>query len=356
MFYDIFLSSVFLFSFIISLFIGILIIFKKNFFLNKNFENQYQPQKIHFDLTPRIGGACIFFGLTLQIIFQYDSNFQSIIFCILIGGPAFFVGLAEDWTRKISPIYRLLATLLSGILFVFFMDNRITSIDLYFVDELLVISYISVIFTILAIAVLSQAANIIDGLNGLSLGISLTIFTAYAFLANEYDDELIKFSCVVFAGLISGLFILNFPFGKIFLGDGGSYFIGVVCAIISIMLSERNLNISPFCIVLLLIFPLYETFRSIFRRIIFKTGGLFQPDSLHFHSLIYKYIIKNKQPIWLHNSISSMFILFLNSLFAFWAVVFHSEKQILIIGILLFILTIETIIFFLKRMTNNFNT
>ena len=69
MFYEIFLSSVFLSSFIISLFIGILIIFKKNFFLNKNFENQYQPQKIHFDLTPRIGGACIFFGLTLQIIF-----------------------------------------------------------------------------------------------------------------------------------------------------------------------------------------------------------------------------------------------------------------------------------------------
>ena len=208
---------------------------------------------------------------------------------------------------------------------------------------------LSIIFTILSIAIFSQATNIIDGLNGLALGICLTIFLSFYILSELYNDSAINIFSLILMGLIFGLLVLNFPFGKIFLGDGGAYFLGILIAVISIIFSETYSQISPFYILLLLFYPIYEILRSIFRRVFLKTGDLFQPDNLHIHSQIYKFFVKNDKHSLKYNSISSAIILIINFCFMMWATFFHSEKYILIIGILLYILIVEALVYFVKK-------
>jgi UDP-GlcNAc:undecaprenyl-phosphate/decaprenyl-phosphate GlcNAc-1-phosphate transferase len=330
-FNSLFLSSIF----------GICIISSKKYLVNKHFEEAYQPQKIHFVDTPRIGGVCIFFGLTCLIFFKNENSYKEMLFYILVSAPCFFAGLLEDIIRNVRPIIRLLSSILSGVLFVVLMDYRISSVDIYFFDIILSYSFISMLITILAVATYSQAINIIDGLNGLALGVCLTIFTSLFILSYMYEDHLLNFYCLIFIGLILGLFIFNFPFGKIFLGDGGAYFLGVASAVTSIMLFERNSQISPLCILLLLFYPIYEITRSLLRRIIFKTGSVFKPDNLHFHSHLYKYFTKNKKKDLSHNWQSSSIILLLNCFFSTWALLYCSEKNMLIYGILLYLLVVE---------------
>jgi len=82
-------------------------------------------------------------------------------------------------------------------------------------------------------------------------GYSITVLIAIAYIANI---------------LGVGVFIFNFPFGKIFMGDGGAYFVGFMMAVIGLMLGIRNEEVSHWFILLLFIYPLYETAFSIYRK------------------------------------------------------------------------------------------
>jgi hypothetical protein len=98
-------------------------------------------------------------------------------------------------------------------------------------------------------------------------------------------DTSLAGASLVLAACVWGFFWVNWPLGKIFLGDGGSYFIGFALAWVAVMLLERHANVSAFAALLVCVHPVTEVLFSIYRRKVRKDHpGM--PDRLHFHSLI----------------------------------------------------------------------
>jgi len=133
---------------------------------------------------------------------------------------------------------------------------------------------------------------------------------------------------------------VELPLGKIFLGDAGAYFIGFGVASVSVMLLARNPEISPWCLLLIAIYPVYETIFSIVRRKFFKHTTVGKPDAEHFHQLVYKVIIpkivhtENKL---VRNSATSPFLWVLCCLGAVPGAVFWDNKPLLVTCVILFV-------------------
>jgi len=85
-----------------------------------------------------------------------------------------------------------------------------------------------------------------------------------------------------------GFFMLNYPFGKIFLGDGGAYFIGFIVGFLSVFLIFKHRDVSPWYPFVLSIYPVFETLFSIYRRKFSRRYRPLEPDALHLHTLIYR--------------------------------------------------------------------
>jgi len=102
--------------------------------------------------------------------------------------------------------------------------------------------------------------------------------------------------CGLFAlamlGALLGFLIWNYPKGKIFLGDGGAYLLGFWLAEVSVLLVVRHPEVSPWFPMLLLIYPVFETLFSIYRRKILRGESPGQPDCSHMHQMIYMRLIR----------------------------------------------------------------
>jgi UDP-GlcNAc:undecaprenyl-phosphate/decaprenyl-phosphate GlcNAc-1-phosphate transferase len=253
------------------------------------------PQKFHKTAVPRIGGIAIFLGLLLASWIRYiqvketDLNLFVLLFC---GLPAIFIGLAEDITKRISVPKRLLATTISALLVGYFLDAWIHRIDLIALDSLLAIPTISIVFTCIAITGLANAYNIIDGFNGLASMVAMISLFAISYVAFRVGDLSITIAGLIMIGALAGFFMWNYPRGLIFLGDGGAYLIGFWIATLSILLVSRHHQVSPWFSVLVNCYPIFETLFSIWRRKVHQGKSPGQADATHFHSLIYRRIIR----------------------------------------------------------------
>ena len=97
--------------------------------------------------------------------------------------PAFLSGIAEDITKKINYSLRLLPLFYQLYLAIEMLDIRIINTDIIYINTLLNFSFFSILFTILSISLMTQAINIIDGLNGLSLGTTIIVSLSLAYFA-----------------------------------------------------------------------------------------------------------------------------------------------------------------------------
>ncbi|MEN2995349.1 MAG: glycosyltransferase [Thermodesulfovibrio sp.] len=304
------------------------------------------PQKFHTKPTPRIGGVAVFGGIAAGTIVFYlqDKDFKELFAIIFICSlPLFLGGLAEDLTKKISAKIRLLLCIVSALLVCFIADVRIVRFDLLF-DDLLKFLPVSLIITTLAIAGFSNAINIIDGFNGLASGVSIIILTGLAYVAFKVNDMFILFSCTVLIAAIAGFFVWNYPRGLIFLGDSGAYLIGFFIAVISVLLVKRNPQVSSWFPMLLVVYPVWETLFSIYRRKIKKGYSPSKADRLHFHSLVYRRILKwafgpkDAKYLTRRNSTTSVYLWGLTFISFIPAVLFWQQTLILQICTVLWIL------------------
>lgn len=296
------------------------------------------PQKFHLNPTPRIGGLAIFGGVIAGFIifFIQRKDFSAltgiILFCSL---PVFAGGLLEDLTKKISPKVRLIFCFSSAFLAFFLLDARIVKLDIPLLDSQLSFLPVSLIITIIAIAGLSNAINIIDGFNGLASGVSIIIFIGLAYGAFKVNDMFLLFTCIVIISAIIGFFMWNYPRGFIFLGDGGAYLLGFLIATVSVLLVKRNPQVSPWFPMLLSVYPVWETLFSIYRRKIKKGHSPARADILHFHSLVFKRLVrwafgeKDAKYLTKKNSATSVYLWGLTLMSFIPAVLFWQKSLIL---------------------------
>ncbi len=267
-------------------------------------------QKFHTAPTPRVGGVPIVLGLGVAWL-NAEQALQELVLPILIAGmPAFLFGFAEDITKRVSVLQRLLATFASGVLGWYVTDYSLTRVDVWGVDSLLQITVISVIFTAFAVGGVANSINIIDGFNGLASTASSLAFLGYSLIAYQVGDTTLAGASLVLAACVWGFFWVNWPFGKIFLGDGGSYFVGFSLAWVAVMLLARNPSVSAFAALLVCVHPVIEVVFSIYRRKI-KSAHPGHPDRLHFHSLVKQRYVRRwfaELSVGMRNSITGLLV------------------------------------------------
>src|SRR5262249_55743983 len=127
----------------------------------------------------------------------------------------------------------------------------------------------------------------LDGYTGRAAGPSLIVLAAFAWISSLVGDEFLFLSALAMSGALLGFLVWNYPKGKIFLGDGGAYLLGFWVGELSVLLVVRHPEISPWFPLLLLVFPIFETIFSMYRRKIVLGLSPGQPDRFHMHQVIY---------------------------------------------------------------------
>jgi UDP-N-acetylmuramyl pentapeptide phosphotransferase/UDP-N-acetylglucosamine-1-phosphate transferase len=161
--------------------------------------------------------------------------------------------------------------------------------------------WMGIFFSTFAIVGMMNAVNIIDGFNGLASGIILLILLSFGITSYTENNLDIFYVVLVTAGSTLAFFILNFPKGKIFLGDGGAYMLGFIVAIIGIYLASKYESVSPWYVLAIFIYPVWEVLFSIIRKLSIGLSPL-KPDTYHFHMLVYRQVTRN-------NPLTALFIL-----------------------------------------------
>jgi UDP-N-acetylmuramyl pentapeptide phosphotransferase/UDP-N-acetylglucosamine-1-phosphate transferase len=305
------------------------------------------PQKFHTHAVPRIGGIGIYLALVITALFGYfvfkqDKGLLLLELCVC-ALPIFAIGLIEDLTKKVSINARLAGSVTSAFLGLYFLNILITNIQVPGVDWLLSISIIAIIITIIAVTGLANAYNIIDGFNGLASMVAIISLLAIGFVAFKANDPVLASVCLILIGAISGFCIWNYPRGLIFLGDGGAYLIGYLIASLSILLVLRNPSVSPWFALLVNAYPIFETLFTIWRRKVHQGKNPGLPDGAHFHSLIYRRVIRwaevhesKETASYAKNAKTSPYLWLLSSLAVFPAIVWWQTTWILQCFALLF--------------------
>ena len=203
----------------------------------------------------------------------------------------FLIGARDD-ILLLGPTTKLFGQLLAVFILVFKADLRLTSFHGIFGLEILPY-WISIAISVFAIIVIINAFNLIDGINGLSGSITLLvslIFGTWFYLQDRLDLTIMAFAL---AGSLVAFLKFNFTPAKIFMGDTGALFCGLVCSILSIEFINMHLDISspyafsavPAVAIGILILPLFDTLRVFIMRVLRGKSPL-HPDRTHIHHLL----------------------------------------------------------------------
>ncbi len=256
-------------------------------------------QSAHTGFVPRVGGLAIYisilglipllsFGfIPLSVVFELNAGELS--WLILSAVPVFSIGLAEDLGYSMSPRIRLVASVISSLLALAVFRVWLSNLGVIGLDALLMFLPFAFFFTIFATVGVVNAFNLIDGLNGLSSYVAISIAVSLSIVAFQVGHTQFVIFLTLIVAPVLGFMILNFPFGKIFLGDGGAYALGHILVWSAILLINHATEVSPFAILLIFFWPVADTGLAIWRR--WRLGNpADRPDRLHFHQLAMRFI------------------------------------------------------------------
>lgn len=289
--------------------------------LTSKAEAETAVQSAHSGAIPRIGGLGLLAALGVAVWWcesEIHADFMSGL--ILSSLPLFVGGLLDDLGFVIRPVMRLALAFVSALLMSALTGFWLTDLDIGFVNLLLGIAPIGIFFTAFATAGVSNAFNIVDGLNGLASGTGIIVSAVVASIALSVGDTLIAASAFAMLAALGGFFVWNFPKGKIFLGDCGAYFAGFFLAWLAVLVVERNASVSPWAILVVFGYPITETVFTIFRRKLKRQSTLNAPDQEHLHSMVLKYWAASRfstSSLWIQNCLSALVMLIPSLLLAF---------------------------------------
>lgn len=302
-------------------------------------------QKVHAVPVPRIGGIGIFVALVCTVFWLWLTEWPHRNFLLSFLVPSFLVfviGLLEDLTKRVSVRMRLMVTMFAALIGCLLLNATVRTFGIQAVDTLFQINLIALVFTVVAVAGVANAVNLIDGFNGLSGGVCLTALLALAAVTYMVGDNALCTLSLVCAGAVAGFLMWNYPNAKIFLGDGGAYLVGFVIAELSVLLHERNTQVSVLFPLLLMIYPIFETLFSIYRRKFVRGQSPGEPDAMHLHQMINKRLVRWRVKAHTEsirsrgNSLTSPYLWVLNKLAVIPAMLFWNNSLILLAFIILF--------------------
>lgn len=274
-------------------------------------------RKLHTNKIPRLGGLAIIAGFSIAVSVwgvptELTSRLQYLQAALII---LFFSGLKDD-VVAMSPMKKLSSQLVATALVVIGEDIRVTSFyGLFGVDSIPVwLSYGLSIFTIV---VITNAFNLIDGIDGLAGGLGFIISVTFGLWFNFIDQvcwSIISFSL---AGALLGFLVFNFNPARIFMGDAGSLSTGFLLAVLAIKFIEFNnpavqnyykITTAPVIAIAILVIPLFDTIRVFIVRAL-KGKSPFSADRNHLHHLLLNTGLGHKEVSLLLYIVNIVFVL-----------------------------------------------
>jgi len=292
---------------------------KKSIFIDCHESDK--PQRFHDEPTPRVGGVGIFIASTMMMFVSMNASY-----IVIAGSIAFLSGILEDFSSRLSARKRLIMHVLASLLFVGLLGSAIKTVGFGINFPV----WLAILFTTFAIVGVINAVNIIDGFNGLASGFALIVFIIYGLVSYNLGDTEMTMVCLIMSFSILGFLIWNFPYGKIFLGDGGAYFLGFMVGAVSVLIVNRHPQVSAWFCLLVCIYPVWEVLFSFYRKKLVRGMSPLKPDKSHLHMLIYKRITKS-------NPKTSMLILTMFIPYQLIAMFIIGDKLLLISLIVLFV-------------------
>jgi UDP-N-acetylmuramyl pentapeptide phosphotransferase/UDP-N-acetylglucosamine-1-phosphate transferase len=264
--------------------------------------DQPGPRKVHASAIPRIGGAAIVLAMlaTVLLALALDNRVgeafrqsQTQIIAILAGGLFMFaVGLIDD-IRGLRARVKLFVQLVAAAT-VCAAGVRIESVVL---DPWLTLNlgWLSWPITMLWIVGITNALNLIDGLDGLAAGIGTVTCGVMAVFALYVDQPVTAVLMLSLLGGLLGFLFLNFNPARIFMGDCGSLFLGFVISAASVRCASRAGTVVGLALPLLALgVPVLDTLLSIVRRIL-ERRSIFAPDKGHIHHRLLQKGLNHRQ-------------------------------------------------------------
>src|SRR5712692_3006141 len=267
--------------------------------------------------TPRLGGVAVFlaFLLALGILFLRDNQVTQRITQETLRGLAllgaatgvFLLGLC-DGLRGTRPREKLLVQLLAGA-WLYMAGFRVEILSNPFTHAPIVLGWLSIPVTLLWLVAISNAFNLIDGLDGLAAGVGLFASVALFLLAAMQGYTFTAVCAAVLAGALLGFLPHNFHPARIYLGDSGSLTMGLCLAALAIASSQKGPVLITLAVPLLIFgLPLLEVSVTTLRRLL-AGHPLFRRDEEHLHHRLLKIGVTQRSAVLALYGLAALFAL-----------------------------------------------
>lgn len=236
-------------------------------------------RKIHSHPIAKVGGVGFGVGVFIAIILLAPRN--QTIMGFLLGG--FTILLFGVWDDRVNLNYRVkfLGQIVASLFILWFTDLKISLFPVF--SDLTLPSWISMLVTLLFLVGVTNAFNLSDGLDGLAGGLALLSLGGMIYLAHESVDPALLVLLVSVAGGVLGFLRFNTYPARVFMGDGGSQFIGFSLGVASLMLFDSHRGGYPLGVGLLILgLPILDTLQVMTRRA-WKRSSPFVADRTHLH-------------------------------------------------------------------------
>lgn len=252
--------------------------------------DQPDHRKVHTRPVPRLGGVAIFFATTFAIlvgIFRWLSEgkgflfkFDEILGLALAAGIILIIGMADDF-RSLKPRDKFFGQMIAAVILIYFGFT----IDFIRLPSIGVISFgfWSIPLTFFWLVSFMNIVNFIDGLDGLAAGVSAIAALSFFFYSLKIGQHFTALLSLAVAGAALGFLRHNFYPAKIFMGDTGSLFLGLILGAVTVQGVLKSLAAAAFLFpVIVMGVPILDTFSAIIRRFLRKRS-ITEPDKEHLH-------------------------------------------------------------------------
>lgn len=259
-------------------------------------------RKVHDRVMPRLGGLAVFLSFVAAVLLT--GKIAGPVAGLLIGGSVILLlGIIDD-IRGLSPRVKLAGQIAAALAVTHFLRVDFLT-NPFFSGQLITLGLLSVPVTVLWIVSVTNALNLIDGLDGLAGGTScIAVLTLAAVVWIEASatggsqgqwDAIIL--AIILAASLLGFLRYNFYPARIFLGDSGSMYLGFSVATLAVMgLAKGATFISVVIPVVILGMPIVDTVFAIIRRY-YSNKPIFQPDKEHLHHLLLNMGLSHRQAV-----------------------------------------------------------
>ena len=254
-------------------------------------------RRMHDHPIPRMGGLAIFFGFILSVLIFLPLTKQ--LRGMLMGGVIIVIlGIFDDiYALPAKP--KFLVQIVAA-LFAVMAGNRIyilSNINIFSSEPYWELGWLSIPISVLWIVAITNAVNLIDGLDGLACGVSTISSMTLLVIALIVSEPDVAILMAALAGACIGFLPYNLNPAKIFMGDTGSTFLGFVLATVSIQgLFKFHMIISFAVPFLMLGLPIFDTCFAILRRVS-KGQSPMAPDRGHIHHRLIDMGLNQKQAV-----------------------------------------------------------